>query len=120
MKSAPKYVSFLFLSAALCAPAAMVTRAATQDERRPEENRRNDEQRNDEHRNDEHRNQERRNEQRRVYDRSHRDYHNWDDSEDRQYRIYLNRTAPRLPGLPPDESPPAESLLDLAPQSLGW
>lgn len=26
----------------------------------------------------------------RVYDRDHRDYHNWDDREDRSYRQYLN------------------------------
>jgi hypothetical protein len=25
----------------------------------------------------------------RVYDRSHKDYHNWDDNEDRSYRGYL-------------------------------
>jgi len=25
----------------------------------------------------------------RVYDRNHRDYHNWDDREDRAYRNYL-------------------------------
>jgi hypothetical protein len=25
----------------------------------------------------------------RVYDREHRDYHNWDDHEDRAYRRYL-------------------------------
>jgi hypothetical protein len=25
----------------------------------------------------------------RVYDRDHRDYHNWDDREDRAYRRYL-------------------------------
>ena len=25
----------------------------------------------------------------RVYDRDHRDYHNWDDREDRAYRSYL-------------------------------
>jgi type III secretory pathway component EscR len=25
----------------------------------------------------------------RVYDRDHRDYHNWDDHEDRAYRNYL-------------------------------
>ena len=25
----------------------------------------------------------------RVYDRDHRDYHNWDDREDRSYRRYL-------------------------------
>jgi hypothetical protein len=26
----------------------------------------------------------------RVYDRDHKDYHNWDDREDRAYRSYLN------------------------------
>lgn len=25
----------------------------------------------------------------RIYDRDHRDYHNWDDREDRSYRVYL-------------------------------
>jgi hypothetical protein len=25
----------------------------------------------------------------RYYDRDHKDYHNWDDGEDRSYRIYL-------------------------------
>jgi hypothetical protein len=25
----------------------------------------------------------------RYYDREHRDYHNWDDNEDRSYRVYL-------------------------------
>lgn len=25
----------------------------------------------------------------RIYDRNHRDYHNWDDREDRAYRRYL-------------------------------
>ncbi len=26
----------------------------------------------------------------RIYDRDHKDYHNWDDREDRAYRVYLN------------------------------
>ena len=26
----------------------------------------------------------------RVYDRSHKDYHDWNDEEDRSYRAYLN------------------------------
>lgn len=26
----------------------------------------------------------------RVYDRNHKDYHNWDDREDRSYRNYLS------------------------------
>ena len=25
----------------------------------------------------------------RIFDRDHRDYHNWDDREDRAYRVYL-------------------------------
>jgi hypothetical protein len=78
MKSAAKCVSFVLLGAGLCAPAAIVARAASQDEHRQEENRRNDEHRNDEHRN------------RRVYDRAHKDYHNWDDNEDRTYRQYYS------------------------------
>ena len=74
MKSAAKYISMVFLGAGLCAPAAIVARATSQDEHRQEENRRDDEHRNDEQRN------------RRVYDRAHKDYHNWDNNNDRTYR----------------------------------
>ena len=28
----------------------------------------------------------------RVYDRDHKDYHNWDDNEDRSFRVYLGET----------------------------
>ena len=28
--------------------------------------------------------------ERRIYDRTHRDYHNWNGDEDRMYREYLN------------------------------
>jgi hypothetical protein len=66
MKAGYRYISFLFLTAALSAPAAIVTRAASQDEHR------------DEH-----------HDQKRVYDRSHKDYHNWDDNEDRTYHQYF-------------------------------
>jgi hypothetical protein len=31
----------------------------------------------------------------RVYDRDHRDYHNWDDREDRAYRGYVDRRHDR-------------------------
>jgi hypothetical protein len=62
MRAAHRYLGFLFLSAALTIPVAVSTSAATQDE----------------HRND-----------KRVYDRSHKDYHNWDDNEDHAYRRYL-------------------------------
>ena len=72
MKSAAKYISFVLLGAGLCAPAAIVTRAASQDEHRQDENRGN------EHSN------------RRVYDREHKDYHNWDANEDRSYRQYYS------------------------------
>jgi hypothetical protein len=64
MKAGYRYLSFLFLSAALTAPVAIRTSAAQDDHR--------DEKR-----------------QTRVYDRSHKDYHNWDDNEDRNYRAYL-------------------------------
>jgi hypothetical protein len=66
MKAGYRYISFLFLTAALSAPAAIVTRAASQDEHR------------DEH-----------HDQKRVYDRAHKDYHNWDDGEDRYYHQYF-------------------------------
>jgi hypothetical protein len=67
MKAGYRYIGFIFLTAALSAPAAMVTRAS-QDEHR------------DEHRDDH---------QKRVYDRPHKDYHNWDDNEDRTYHQYF-------------------------------
>jgi uncharacterized protein YecT (DUF1311 family) len=65
MKAGYRYVSFLFLSAALTAPVAIRTSAATQDDHRDDKK------------------------QTRVYDRSHKDYHNWDDNENRTYRVYL-------------------------------
>lgn len=66
MKAGYRYLSFPFLTATLAAPAAITTSAASQ-----EDNRRNDQQ------------------QTRVYDRAHKDYHNWDTNEDRSYRQYL-------------------------------
>ena len=65
MKAGYRYISFLFLSAALIAPVAIRTSAATQDDHRDDKK------------------------QTRVYDRSHKDYHNWNDNEDRTYRVYL-------------------------------
>lgn len=54
-----RYIGSLILAAAIAAPALIVTRANAQEV------------------------------QVRVYDRDHRDYHNWDDHEDRAYRRYL-------------------------------
>ncbi len=34
----------------------------------------------------------------RVYDRDHRDYHNWDDREDHAYRGYLVESGIKLTG----------------------
>jgi Ni/Co efflux regulator RcnB len=70
MNAGYRYITFLFLMAALSAPAAIVTRAASQDEHR------------DEHRDEHH-------DQKRVYDRTHKDYHNWDNNEDRYYHQYF-------------------------------
>lgn len=61
MKTVLRYVSFVFLGFALTAPAATVSRAASQDEHHDK----------------------------RVYDRSHKDYHNWDEHEDRAYHQYF-------------------------------
>jgi Ni/Co efflux regulator RcnB len=63
--------SFFVLSAALAAPSAMSAAAQPQDNGRQEEGHRDDKDRN------------------RVYDRDHKDYHNWDDNEDRSFRVYL-------------------------------
>jgi hypothetical protein len=56
-----RYISSLLLAAAIAAPAVVVAEAGTQEA----------------------------SVQVRVYDRDHRDYHNWDDREDRAYRNYL-------------------------------
>ena len=56
-----RYIHSLLLAAAIAAPTAIMA------EPKPQESR----------------------VQVRVYDRDHRDYHNWDDHEDRAYRGYL-------------------------------
>lgn len=65
-----KYLGFLVLGAVLIAPVASSTKAASQDDKRQEDNHRDKK-------------------QKRVYDRSHKDYHNWDANEDRAYREFL-------------------------------
>ena len=68
-----RYLTSLFLTAALAAPVAMMAAAGPQDNRDREN-----------------RNQENRQNQntRRYYDRNHRDYHTWDDNEGRAYQRY--------------------------------
>jgi hypothetical protein len=56
-----RYISSLFLAAAIAGPTAMMAHPRPQDG----------------------------SVQVRIYDRDHRDYHNWDDHEDRAYRRYL-------------------------------
>ena len=56
-----RYISSLFLAATIAAPTAIMAHP------RPQEG----------------------SVQVRIYDRDHRDYHNWDDHEDRAYRRYL-------------------------------
>ena len=63
--------STLFLTAALAVPTAMNAASKPQDNGRQEEH----------HRDDDHN---------RIYDRDHRDYHNWNDNEDRSYRVYID------------------------------
>jgi hypothetical protein len=64
------FFSALFLTAVLAAPSAMNAASRPQDNGRQEEH----------HRDEGHT---------RMYDRDHKDYHNWDDNEDRSYRVYL-------------------------------
>jgi hypothetical protein len=61
MKRINAYIGSLLLAAAIVAPVLVVTEAKAQEG----------------------------SVQIRVYDRHHRDYHNWDDREDRAYRGYL-------------------------------
>jgi hypothetical protein len=66
MRSGYRYLfSTFFLTAALAATASISSAATPQDNERRDDNRV------------------------RYYDRDHRDYHNWDDNEDRSYRVYL-------------------------------
>jgi hypothetical protein len=67
MESIRRYISSMLLAAAIAAPMAVVSTAAPQD--RDDRDRDHD--------------------RSRVYDRDHKDYHNWDDREDHAYRSYL-------------------------------
>jgi hypothetical protein len=63
-----RYLSSLLLTAALAAPVAMMAAASPQ-ENRNEENRQGEN-------------------NKRYYDKGHKDYHTWDNNEDRAYRRY--------------------------------
>ena len=65
--------SSFFLTAALSVPTAMTAATKPQDNGRQEENHRDDKDYN------------------RVYDRDHKDYHNWDDHENNAWGIYLTK-----------------------------
>jgi hypothetical protein len=70
MKAGYRNLSFIALTAALLAPGAIATRAVAQDDKRQEDHERHDKK------------------QTRVYDRSHKDYHDWNENEDKSYRQY--------------------------------
>ena len=61
MKRPYRFVSSLFLAAAIAAPVAIIAAPAPQGA----------------------------SVQLRVYDRNHKDYHNWDDNENRRWGLYL-------------------------------
>jgi uncharacterized protein YecT (DUF1311 family) len=65
-----RFLSSLFLTAALAAPVALMAAASPQDK----------DDRNQENRQGEN--------NKRYYDKSHKDYHTWDGNEDRQYQRY--------------------------------
>ena len=65
-----RFLSSLFLTAALATPVAMMAAASPQDK----------DDRNQENRQGEN--------NKRYYDKSHKDYHTWDGNEDRQYQRY--------------------------------
>ena len=68
-----RYLGSIFLTAALAAPVPTMAAASPQDDRNQE----NRQQKNGQNENN-----------RRYYDRGHKDYHNWDSNEDRQYQRY--------------------------------
>jgi Ni/Co efflux regulator RcnB len=72
-----RYLSSLFLTAALAAPVALMAAASPQDNRN-QENRQGEN-------NKENRQREN---NKRYYDKSHKDYHTWDSNEDRSYQRY--------------------------------
>ena len=61
----------LFLTVVLAAPTAINAAAKAKGNGRQEENHRDDK------------------DHRKIYDRDHKDYHNWNDNEDRSFRVYL-------------------------------
>ncbi len=65
------FLGTFLLTAVLAAPTAISATAKLQDAGGQS----------DDHQRDKDRN--------RIYDRDHKDYHNWDDNEDRSYRLYL-------------------------------
>lgn len=74
MNNAYRYFISFLLTASLATPVAIgATSKGPQEERRQEQNQRD-----------------RNNSNRRVYDQTHKDYHNWDDNEDRAYRQRLS------------------------------
>jgi hypothetical protein len=72
-----RYLSSLLLTAALAAPVATMAAASPQDDRN-HENRQGE--------ND-----------KRYYDKSHKDYHNWDANEDRSYQRYQTEHHQKRP-----------------------
>jgi len=63
-----KYLSLLFLTAALAAPVTRMAATSSQDDRN-QENRQGEN-------------------NKRYYDKGHKDYHTWDGNEDRSYQLY--------------------------------
>jgi Ni/Co efflux regulator RcnB len=61
-----RFLSSLFLTAALAAPMAMMAVATPQDDK----------------------NHDKQENHKRYYDKQHKDYHTWDDNEDRSYQRY--------------------------------
>jgi hypothetical protein len=63
-----RYLSTLFLTAAIAAPVAMMAAASPQDDKNHEEKQGEN--------------------NKRYYDKGHKDYHTWDSNEDRAYERY--------------------------------
>lgn len=52
----------------------------------------------------------------RVHDKGHKDYHNWDDNENRAWGQYSQKTTARIAKLE-DEQKGTDAILELAPST---
>jgi hypothetical protein len=91
LHAASKYLGSLFLVAALAAPVTILATRATQEDQ----------------------------ERKRVYDKDHKDYHNWDNNENRAWGQFLTENHRESHWIRGVEQEGTVEILELAPQPSG-